>query len=327
MTLAGKIALVTGSSRGVGRGVAQGLGAAGAHVYVTGRVGTQGGEPRPGTVEFVAAEVDRLGGKGIPVVCDHTRDDQVEQLFARIASESGRLDIQVNNVNSGIANLAEAAERRFWIDGIELWDSMNHAGLRGHYLASILAARLMVQQQSGAIFNVSSFGALGYLLSVPYGVGKAALDRMTRDIAIELKPHGVAVIATYPGFVRTEITEALAGQMTAGYRRLYDAYAEPPSTTGRAIALLAARQDLIRLTGTVQIAGEVLQRARARDEQGCRIYSPRSTWTLARAVLPQRWGWLARLVPPWPIPMPVVRWVLMKTSDHLKRSGGYRRPS
>jgi NAD(P)-dependent dehydrogenase (short-subunit alcohol dehydrogenase family) len=322
--LSGKITLVTGASRGVGRGIARGFGEAGATVYVTGRTVQRGPTPEAGTIESVAAEVDALGGKGIPVRCDHTRDEEIRALFARIEAEAGRLDVLVNNVHSGVYDMAEGVDRRFWEIEPGDWDRMNDAGLRGHYVASVYAARLMTRQRGGLILNVSSFGAITYLFNVAYGVGKAALDRMTVDMAIELKNEGVAVVSIWPGLVRTELTEQLMDEATPGYRRIFEAYGESTMVTGRAAAVLAARPDNLRRTGRVLIAAEVMRSAGLRDECGRKPCSPRSLRSFAKALFPERWRGLARLVPHVTFPFWVARPVVRKFTEFLKENGGFR---
>lgn len=325
MKLAGKIALVTGGSRGVGRGIARGLGEAGATVYLTGRTSSPGPEPEPGTIEHVAAEVDRLGGRGIPVRCDHDDDAEIARLFSRIETESKRLDILVNNVHSGIAGMAETAHRRFWEDGPEIWDRMNRVGLRAHYVASIHGARSMVRQRGGLIVNVSSPGAMGYLFNLAYGVGKAAIDRMTADMAVELRPFGVAVLSLWPGLVKTEFTAEMIEEASSGFRRIFDAYAETPIVSGRAVAALAAEPTILRMSGRVAIASEVARRYGFRNEDGSRPESPFSLRTFARAALPGRARPFASIVPPVRAPMWLVARVLRRFSDVLKEEGGFRR--
>lgn len=322
--LAGKITLVTGASRGVGRGIARGFGEAGATVYVTGRTVQRGRTPEPGTIESVAAEVDALGGRGIPVRCDHTRDEEIRGVFARIEAECGRLDVLVNNVHSGVFAVAEGVDRRFWELEPGDWDRMNGAGLRGHYLASVHAARMMVRQHGGLILNVSSFGAVTYLFNVAYGVGKAALDRLTADMAIELKSEGVAVLSLWPGLVRTELTEQLMNEATPGYRRVFEAYGESTMVAGRAAAAVAARPGNLRRTGRVLIAAEVMRGAGLRDEQGRRPCSPRSLRSFAKALFPRKWQLLAALVPEVNFPFWVARPVVRKFTAILKENGGFR---
>jgi NAD(P)-dependent dehydrogenase (short-subunit alcohol dehydrogenase family) len=318
------IALVTGGSRGVGRGIARALGESGATVYVTGRTVASEIEAEPGTIEHVARDVDRLGGHGIPIRCDHERPEEIGALFARIASESGRLDLLVNNAHSGIGDLVSGVDRRFFELDPGVWDRMNDAGLRGHYIASVHAARLMVPRRRGLIVNVSSFCALGYTLSVPYGVGKAALDRMTADVAHELRPDGVAVVSLWPGLVRTELTETLFQDVSPGYRRILEAYGEPPSRTGRAIAALAADGRVLRHSGRALIAGEVARAYRVFEDDGSYPRSPRSLTTLAAALLPRPLEALAAWVPPARVQRFVVARVLRRFSDVLRARGGFK---
>ncbi len=324
--LGGKITLVTGASRGVGRGIARGFGEAGATVYVTGRTVQRGTAPEPGTIESVAAEVDALGGRGIPVRCDHGRDEEIRALFARIEAESGRLDVLVNNVHSGVHEIAEGVHRRFWEIEPEDWDRMNDVGLRGHYVASVHAARMMARRRSGLIVNVSSFGSIAYLFNVAYGVGKAALDRLTSDMAIELQSEGVAVISLWPGLVRTELTEQLMDEATPGYRRVFEAYGESTLVAGRAAAVLAARPDILRSTGRVLIAAEVVRGAGLRDEKGRKPCSPRSLTAFAKALLPGRWQRVATLAPHVNFPFWIARPVMRKFTEILKENGGFRGP-
>lgn len=322
--LAARVALVTGGSRGVGRGIARGLGEAGATVYVTGRTVGGGSVPEPGSIEHVAGEIDALGGRGLPVRCDHADDDQVRDLFARIERESGRLDLLVNNVHSGIHAMAEGVDRRFWQIEPGDWDRMNHVGLRGHYIASVYAARLMTPRRSGLIVNVSSVGAISYLFNVAYGVGKAALDRMTADMAIELRSEGVAVVSLWPGLVRTEVTESVIEEATPGYRRIFDAYGESTTIAGRAAAVLAADPRIMRRSGRVLIAAEVVRKAGLREEDGLRPDSPRSLRRVARALVPARSGRWAVVVPPLNMPLWMTRIVVRRFTEILKTTGGYR---
>ncbi len=157
------IALVTGASRGVGKGIALGLGEAGATVYVTGRTSEQHSSPYSGSIEATAAEVTCLGGRGISVCCDHRNDTEVEALFAQIQAEQGRLDLLVNNIWGGYEQMSENGEwtweRPFWEQPVWRWEAMFHAGVRAHFIASRLAAPLMIKQRSGLMVTISFWAA------------------------------------------------------------------------------------------------------------------------------------------------------------------------
>jgi NAD(P)-dependent dehydrogenase (short-subunit alcohol dehydrogenase family) len=292
---------------------------------VTGRTSEGGGAAAAGTIESTAREVDALGGRGIPVRCDHGVDQEIAALFARIEAESGRLDLLVNNVHSGLNDIALSVDKRFFDLEPEFWDRMNHVGLRGHYVASVHAARMMVKRRAGLIVNVSSFGSLAYLFNAAYGVGKAALDRLTADLAVELKAEGIAVVSLWPGFVRTELTSTLMEEAAPGYRRVMDAYSETPLLSGRAVAAMAADPEILRSTGTVRIAAEVARRHGLREEDGTPASSPRSFRRLAKALLPGKWQRCAALLPPGNVPLFMVPPVLTRFSEALKKHGGYRR--
>ncbi|MBK7580350.1 MAG: SDR family NAD(P)-dependent oxidoreductase [Myxococcales bacterium] len=175
-----KLALVTGASRGVGRGVALALGDAGMTVVVTGRT-LEGSR----SVRDTADEVTRRGGRGIALRCDHANDDDVRQVFRRIEAELGRLDVLVNDMFQIPSEPMFGVP--FWEQSLSLWDQMHRVGLRSHYVASVLAAPLMIPQKRGLIANISSFGGAGFQLNVAYGVGKAGVDRLARDMAHDLQ--------------------------------------------------------------------------------------------------------------------------------------------
>jgi dehydrogenase/reductase SDR family protein 1 len=246
--LEGQIAIVTGASRGVGKGIALGLGEAGATVYVTGRSVERGA--LPGTIGETAAEVTALGGRGIAVACDHGIDVEVAALFDRVrAEQSGRLDILVNNAFAVPEGKLVAP---FWELPIEQWDVMHRVGLRSHYVAAWHAAKTMIGQQRGLVVNVSSFGAKIQAVNVAYGVGKAGVDRMTRDMGRELKPHGVTVISLWPGIVKTERLLLDADRIG-----LDPTNGESPLLSGRAVAAIAADPAMLTKTGQPQIVAEL----------------------------------------------------------------------
>ncbi|MBW2270274.1 MAG: SDR family NAD(P)-dependent oxidoreductase [Deltaproteobacteria bacterium] len=243
--LEGTVAIVTGASRGIGRGCAIELGARGATVYCTGRRSCAGDPPEAGTVEAIAAEVDASGGHGISVACDHRDDAAVEALFARVRDEQGRLDVLVNN--AFIIPKELASGRPFWELPLSNWDDMVDVGTRSAYAASRLAAPMMIEQRSGLIANISSSGAREYAWHVAYGVGKAALDRLTVDMAHELRRHRVTVVSLWPGLVLTERNQSNLDRVPG----LDFSTAESLRFTGRAVAALAADSGVFERTGRV----------------------------------------------------------------------------
>ncbi|XP_052061730.1 dehydrogenase/reductase SDR family member 1-like [Mytilus californianus] len=207
--MSGKVCIVTGATRGIGKGIALQLGQAGATVYITGRTLTSPkDDPVGGSLTETAEEIEKRGGKCIPVQCDHTKDSDIEELFGRVSKEQdGCLDLLVNNAYAAVKAIAENVGIPFWEQPISMWDTVNNVGLRNNYLCSVHAAKLMTVRKSGLIVNISSIGGLRYLFNVPYGVGKEAMDRMAADCAVELKKMNVSFVSLWPGLVRTEHME------------------------------------------------------------------------------------------------------------------------
>jgi dehydrogenase/reductase SDR family member 1 len=258
--LTDKVAVVTGASRGIGRGTAVALGEQGATVYVTGRT-TGDGEL---TIDTTARLVDEAGGNGIAVQVDHGDDSQIAALFERVASEQGRLDILVNNVYK-IPD-PPAWGGGFWDHPISIWDDQVGIGLRAHYVASWHAASLLFAAGPGAaIFNVSSPGGQSYHFSSSYGAGKAGLDRLSADMAIELEPRGVACCVIYPGTVSTEFIQEWSGKRGTDMEG-----AQTPLAVGRSIAALASAPDLMERSGSIQWVEDVAVEFDIVDEHGRR---------------------------------------------------------
>jgi dehydrogenase/reductase SDR family protein 1 len=243
--LAGQIAVVTGASRGIGRGIALELGAAGATVYVTGRTVKPGVASLPGTIGETAEQVTKLGGRGIPVQVDHGDDAQIRALFERVAREqAGRLDILVNNVFKVPDPPVWGGS--FWEHPISVWDDQVGIGLRAHYVASVYAAPMMVARRRGLIANISSRGGGGYAMSTAYGVGKCGLDRLAADMAHELRPYGVASVSLWPSAVRTEFVLDQAAKRDIPIDLTNS---ESPRFTGAAIVALATDAKLLERSG------------------------------------------------------------------------------
>jgi NAD(P)-dependent dehydrogenase (short-subunit alcohol dehydrogenase family) len=257
--LAGKVALVTGGSRGGGKGIALVLGERGATVYVSGR--SVRGEPttlgRPGTIDETAEELTARGGTGIAVRCDHTVDAQVEALFERIRQEQGRLDLLVNNAWSGY-ELAPDSSLPFWEIEWRHWDLMFQGGLRATAFASSLAAPLMLETGRGLIVNIT------WVLDRPHGhafyeVVKNATNKLTEQLADDLRPHGVACVAVSPGFMRLERMN-LSPEVAAK--------AESAEFPGRAIAALASDPDVLVKSGRVFTTPELAREYGFTDVDG-----------------------------------------------------------
>jgi dehydrogenase/reductase SDR family member 1 len=263
--LRGCVAVVTGASRGIGKGCALELGALGATVYVTGRSVAEADHPLPGTVGATAREIDDLGGAGIAVQCDHRNDDDVRSLFDRVVADHGRIDVLVNNAFLIPPELTSRLP--FWKVPISNWDDMINVGTRSAYVASAFAAPTMVEASGGLIVNISSSGATEYAWHVAYGVGKCALDRITADTAHELRPHGVSVVSVWPGFVRTERIDMAEA---AGFlpESLDLSMSESPRFTGRAVAAMATDAERMRWTGRAVSANELAIEYGFRDLDG-----------------------------------------------------------
>jgi len=259
-----RVVVVTGASRGAGKGIALALGATGATVYVTGRTRNEGDAPLPGTVQATAAAVTAAGGKGIPVYCDHADDAMVRQLFEQVADEQGRLDILVNNATS----LHDALTRSgpFWEKPLaltELWE----VGMRSHYTAAWYAAPLLLANGEGLIVNTSSFGGRIYMHGPAYGAGKAAVDKMSHDMAIDFRPYNVAVVSIWMGLLLTERTLRVFAAEPDKYAALA-ATAETPEFTGRVIDALASDPCLMDKSGRVLIGAELGQEYGLTDTNG-----------------------------------------------------------
>jgi NAD(P)-dependent dehydrogenase (short-subunit alcohol dehydrogenase family) len=283
-SLSGKVAVVTGASRGIGRGIALALGGEGATVYVTGRTVEAGLHPLPGTVGETAAEVERRGGRGIAVQVDHARDDQVEALFDQVAREQGRLDILVNNAFALPDDLTNPEP--FWDKPLSNWEMID-VGVRSNFVAAWHAARIMVPQGSGLIVAVSGYTGVAYTYGVVFGTSKSAVDRMARDMAVELKPHSVASISIWQGLTMTERAERnlanIPGLKEGAATRPADACT--PEFPGRVIAALACDPDVMRRSGGTFITAELAREygvtdvdgsviPSLREERGAPIWSP-----------------------------------------------------
>ena len=327
LLLKDSVCLVTGASRGIGKGIALELGRRGATVYITGtsssatttkssdKYATTPETGGPGTIEETAHAVTKAGGIGIPVLCNHADDEDVQALMHQIQKDHGRLDMLVNNAFRIPPGAPKSLMGNFWEQGIDAWDTVHTVGLRSHYVASCLAMQTGLLQAACKIPHpnmprpliamISSFGGLAYSFNVPYGVAKAGVDRLAKDMAVELGDD-ICVTSFWPGLVNTERTqESVKTGEFQKYVNLPLENAESPEFTGRAIVAVATDPKNSVKTGTFQVVAELAQEYDFTDIDGSRPPSIRSL----RFLLPsyafteeQREKIPPSLIPDWKLP-------------------------
>ena len=330
------VCVVTGASRGIGKGIALALGKEGATVYITGtsssssttkttKYATNGQVGGPGTIDETAHAVTAAGGVGIAVQCNHADDDQVKALFQQIKTSHGRLDILVNNVFRVPPGGTDGLFGKFYNLPIDTWDTLHDIGVRSHYVASVYAMPLLLTSRATTklprpfIAMISSFGGLTYTFNVPYGVGKAAVDRLAKDMAIELETEDIAVTSFWPGVVRTERTELMvqSGEWDKMVGIPLD-HAESPEFTGRAIVAVATDETNKIKSGTTQVVAELASEYKFTDTNGRTPPSIRSLRFLlpaygmdkeTRSKVP------LHLIPDWKLPF----WVMAKGKPPEKK--------
>ncbi len=272
-TLNGKVALVTGASRGIGKGIALALAEQGATVYITGRTVNEGDYYLPGTVGETARLCDERGGKGIAVPCDHGNEEQVKALFDKIKNESGRLDVLVNNAFVIPEDLLEP--KPFWEKSLSNWEMMT-VGVKSNFDASWYAAQLMVPHGSGLIVNISGYAAVTYTYHVLFGTSKTAVGRMSRDMAVELKPHNVASVTLWQGLTLTEKAKdnlaKVAEKMTSTITMQKGSSVEHP---GRVIVAMANDPEIMKRSGGEFITAELADEYGVLDIDGEPVASMR----------------------------------------------------
>jgi dehydrogenase/reductase SDR family member 1 len=327
--LQGCVCLVTGASRGIGKGIAVELGKQGAIVYITGTsslskqkksTGPYATSPDVGgrgTIEETAELVTLAGGVGIPVFCNHAKDDEVQALMDQIQVEYGRLDILVNNVFRIPPGAPRTLQGKFWEQGPDTWDTVHTVGLRSHFVASCFAMPLLRQAEKAPlpstrlarplIAMISSFGGLTYTFNLPYGVAKCAVDRLAKDMGMELQEENICCTSFWPGLVMTERTEdTLKSGDWDKYVGLPVDKAESPEFTGRAIVAVATDpKNLQTKSGTYQVVAELAQEYGFTDVDGKCPPSIRSL----KFLLPtygmteeQRKSFPESLIPDWKLP-------------------------
>lgn len=253
-----RVALVTGASKGVGRGTARALGAAGMTVYLTAR--------SKDALEAAAAEVDAAGGKGIALTCDHGDDDQVKAVFDRIEADAGRLDLLVNNA-AAVYGEELGKPGPFWEKSLKLAD-MIVIGLRSDYVAAYYAAPLMIRTGSSLIANISFYGASSYFVGPAYGAAKAGTDKMVHDMAIDFAPTDLSIVSYWPGYVRTDESKAIPDEyFPDGLRAILPEF-ETPEFTGMVIAALLEDPERKALSGQALIGAELALKYGIRDLDG-----------------------------------------------------------
>jgi len=249
------IAIVTGASRGAGRGIARALGAHGCTVYVTGRTEREGAAEMPGTIYSTASEVTAAGGRGIATRCDHADDDQVKAMIDRVVAEHGRIDILVNNACA--VSDALPAPGQFWEKPLYI-GNMIHVGVRSGFVASWFAAPHMVKQEKGLIAFTSSPGGMHYCFGPAYGAHKAGVDKMAFDMGVDFADAGanVAAISIWMGALATE---RLVGMMQAMPDRFVhlEGTLESPDYTGHVAWAIYNDPEMLRFNGKTIIGAEV----------------------------------------------------------------------
>ncbi|KAI1711379.1 short chain dehydrogenase domain-containing protein [Ditylenchus destructor] len=279
--LKGHVALVTGASRGIGRGIALQLGEAGAVVYITGRQKSPEQEQQQSsakypTLEETANEVTARGGKGILVYCDHEDENQVEAVFEKIDKEqNGQLDILVNNAYAGLMTVLGVGKTKFWELPTSVYDTVNNTGLRNHYVCAVLAAKLMVPRRKGLIVTVSSLGGIGYLFNVAYGIGKAACDKLASDTAMELREFNITSVSLWPGPVKTElIQENVLNRVEKVKYKSAFAAGESSEFSGKCVAALASDPNNFELTGRILTTDSLGKKYNLKDVDGASVSHP-----------------------------------------------------
>jgi NAD(P)-dependent dehydrogenase (short-subunit alcohol dehydrogenase family) len=257
-----RVAVVTGASRGAGKGIALALGAHGWRVYVTGRSVADAG---------TAEQVDAAGGDGIAVTVDHADDEAVGALFGRVRDEAGGLDLLVNN--AAVIHDELIAAKPFWEKPLGLADVLD-VGLRSSYVASWYAAPLLAAKDHGLVVFTSSPGAVCYMHGAAYGAQKAGIDKMVADMAVDFRGTGVACVSIWMGILLTErLRAAFAGRHDA--LTATAEHTETPEFTGHLIDALYADPDLADLSGHTLIGAELATRYGITDEGGRRPPSHR----------------------------------------------------
>jgi NAD(P)-dependent dehydrogenase (short-subunit alcohol dehydrogenase family) len=267
------VVVVTGASRGAGRGIATALGSHGCTVYVTGRSEKASDSPLAGTIYETAQAVSAAGGKGIAVRVDHADDAQVKALFEQVQREQGRLDILVNN--ACLIRDEVMYPLNFWEKPLNVVDMLN-VGLRSSYVASYYAAPMMVAQKRGLVIFTSASGSVHYVFGPVYGAHKSGMDKFAADMAVDFKPFGVAALSIWMGALLTERLKQMIEAHPAKYGKLADT-AETPEFTGHVIWALSQDPSIMDLSGQTVIGAEMAVKYGVKDTGGRQPPSYRTT--------------------------------------------------
>eukprot|EP00980_Cylindrotheca_fusiformis_P008939 scaffold1909_cov130-Cylindrotheca_fusiformis.AAC.6 len=283
-----RVAVVTGASRGIGRGIATELGSAGYTVYTIGRSSRQASLPKDQrpvsqgldlTVESAAEEVTARGGIGYAIPCDLTQDSEISDALEKVFEREGRLDILVCSAYSTPSG-KDSLRGEFWEQRLEMWDVINGVGLRQVYATCRSAAPMMIETAKTKAENdpppliclVSSFGGKSYTFNVAYGVGKAAIDRLAVDMSYQLKKRGVATTSLYPGVVQTEANLQMVedGTWDEASGGLDLSTGETPAFSGRAVVKLAEldEETMMSRSGKVEVVAELAKEFGFTDSNG-----------------------------------------------------------
>lgn len=271
--LSGRVAVVTGASRGIGKGTACVLAGHGATVYVTGRTVEEGRHELPGTLGATVAEVNARGGKGVAVPLDLEDDTSIAALFDRVARDEGRLDILVNNAMA--IPPAMTSRAGFWEKPLDEELQILDTGLRAVFAASWHAARIMVPQGSGLIASMSGYVGVTYTYDVAFGTAKSGVDRMMRDMGVELRGSGVTALSLWQGFTFTERATENLKKVEGMASQLNSAAGTSPEFPGRVIAALAQDPQLAAKNGGTFINAELAAEYGVTDIDGRTIPSLR----------------------------------------------------
>jgi NAD(P)-dependent dehydrogenase (short-subunit alcohol dehydrogenase family) len=264
-SLAGKVALVAGATRGAGRGIAVQLGVAGATVYVTGRTtrAQRSEMDRPETIEETAELVDDAGGRGIAVQVDHLVPEEVDALVTRIETEQGALHVLVNDIWG--ATTMEW-NKTVWESSLDIGLRTLRLGVDTHAITSHFALPLLIKTPGGLVVEVNDgtteYNAGNYRVSFFYDVAKAAVNRMAFALAHELGPHGATAVSLTPGWLRSEAMLDAYGVTESNWRDAtatspHFAISETPAFVGRAVAALAADPNVSRWNGESLSSGQL----------------------------------------------------------------------